>query len=139
MTFHKENIAMTSPADSLRPSRLLATTTPPARARALWPALVLAALFGAAAGCDRAHLTPTYGRAYHHAFAAQTENPGRAADPRVVHGLDPQEAAIISTSYRRSLSPKDPTAADGPQVLLYSPRTGLRDATLPPPSVPQQP
>lgn len=138
MTFHKENIAMTSRAASPRASRLFAPTVPPTRARALWPAVV-AALLAAGAGCDRAHLTPTYGRAYHHAFAAQTENPGRAADPKAVHGLDSQEAAIISSNYRRSLSPKDPTAADRPQVLLYSPRTGLHEATLPPPSVPQLP
>jgi len=138
MTFDKENTTVTSRADSPRPSRLFPPTLSPPRSGVLWPAVV-AALLATAASCDRAHLTPSYGRAYHHAFAAQTENPGRAADPRAVHGLDSQEAAIISSNYRRSLSPKDPAAADRPQVLMYSPRTGLREAALPPPSVPLQP
>ena len=107
------------------------------RTRALLP-VTLAGLLTGAAGCDRAHLTASYGRAYDQAFAVQAVNPGRVADSRAVHGLDSQEAAIISSNYRRSLSPKDQSQADRPQLLMYSPRTGLHDANLPPPSVPSE-
>lgn len=105
--------------------------------RALWP-VTLAGLLTGAAGCERAHLTASYGRAYNQAFAVQAVNPGRVADSRAVHGLDSQEAAIISSNYRRSLSPKDQSLADRPQLLMYSPSTGLHDANLPPPSVPNE-
>lgn len=103
--------------------------------RALLP-VTLAGLLAGAAGCDRAHLTASHGRAYDQAFAVQAVNPGRTADARAVHGLDSQEAAIISSNYRRSLSPKDQSLADRPQLLMYSPRSGLHEANLPPPSVP---
>ena len=89
------------------------------------------------AGCDRAHLTASHGRAYQQAFAVQTVNPGRVAPANAVHGLDSQEAAIIASSYRRGLAPKEQSAGtERPQVLLYSPKAGLRDASMPPPSVP---
>jgi type IV pilus biogenesis protein CpaD/CtpE len=100
--------------------------------------VTLAGLLTGAAGCDRAHLTASHGRAYNQAFAAQAVNPGRAADARAVNGLDSQEAAIISSNYRRSLSPQDQTMADRPQLLMYSPRTGVHEANLPAPSVPSQ-
>jgi hypothetical protein len=121
MTAHKENPTMTPLF---------------ARSSFVFFAVTLAGLWPGAAGCDRAHLTASYGRAYEHAFAVQAVNPGRAADAKAVHGLDSQEAAIISSNYRRSLSPKDQSLADRPQLLMYSPRSGLHETNLPPPSVP---
>ena len=126
---------MTPRAPSPRSFTFLRTISRTLRTRALL-SLALAGALAGAAGCDRAHLTASHGRAYNQAFAVQAVNPGRAADAKAVHGLDSQEAAIISSNYRRSLSPKDQTVADRPQLLMYSPRTGLRDANLPPPSVP---
>jgi hypothetical protein len=111
---------------------------PFSRSSFVFLAVTLAGLLTGAAGCDRAHLTASYGRAYEHAFAVQAVNPGRVADARAVHGLDSQEAAIISSNYRRSLSPKDQSVADRPQLLMYSPRTGLHDSNLPAPSVPNE-
>ena len=113
-------------------------TPPLSRSSFLFFALTLAGLLTGAASCDRAHLTASHGRAYERAFAVQAVNPGRAAEAKAVHGLDSQEAAIISSNYRRSLSPKDHAVADRPQLLMYSPRTGLHDANLPPPSVPSE-
>jgi hypothetical protein len=123
MTAHKENPTMT-PLSS--------------RSSFVFFAVTLAGLLTGATACDRAHLTASYGRAYEHAFAVQAVNPGRAADARAVHGLDSQEAAIISSNYRRSLSPKDQSVADRPQLLMYSPRNGLHETNLPPPSVPSE-
>jgi hypothetical protein len=87
-------------------------------------------------GCDRTYMTPSHGRAYRETFAAQTVNPDRQTEARAVHGLDSQEAAIISASYRKALSPKDEAAAanSGP-MLMYAPRGGGQQ-NMPPPSVP---
>ncbi|HET6151259.1 MAG TPA: hypothetical protein VFH68_27225 [Polyangia bacterium] len=95
-------------------------------------------LFTVGSGCDRAHLTASYGRAYNQSFAVQTVNPDRHVAATAVHGLDSQEAAIISASYRRSLSPKQEQTADHSQLLMYSPRSGLREPNMPPPSVPNE-
>ena len=87
--------------------------------------LVVGGALGAlctSAACDRTYLTPSHGRSYREAFAVQTVNPDRQTEPRAVHGLDSQEAAIISASYRKTLSPKDDSAANaqGP-MLMYAP------------------
>src|SRR5262245_38513038 len=95
-------------------------------------ALGIATLAGA--GCGRAYMTPTHGRAYRQSFAVQTVNPDRRTEAKAVQGLDSQEAAIISSGYRKSLSPKDESAAGEKQLLTYSPRTGLREAPMPAPS-----
>ena len=130
---------MTPRGPSPRPFAVLRTLARATGARALLPLAFAGALTGAA-GCERTHLTATHGRAYNQAFAVQAVNPGgRPADAKAVHGLDSQEAAIISGNYRRSLSPKDQTLADRPQLMMYSPRAGLREANLPPPSVPNGP
>lgn len=90
----------------------------------------------AAAGCDRTYLTPSHGRSYRSAFAVQTANPQRESEAKAVHGLDSQEAAIISASYRKALAPKDDTSASnqGP-LLMYAPRSA-NGQNMPPPSVP---
>jgi hypothetical protein len=85
--------------------------------------------------CSRAHLTPTHGRAYHAVFAAQDATPGRAA-PKSVHGLDSQEAAIISGSYRKRLAgPNDAANPQSQQLLMTNPRAGAASA-VPSSSVP---
>jgi hypothetical protein len=90
----------------------------------------------AAGGCDRTYLTPSHGRSYREAFAAQTVNPNHRVEAGSVHGLDSQEAAIISSNYRKALAPKEENSANQGQLLMYSPRNGLREANVPPPSVP---
>ena len=99
---------------------------------------LLVGLLAGAAGCARTHLTATHGQAYHRAFAVQTVNPHPTADAKAIRGLDSQEAAIISRSYRHSLSPKDQAPVDHPQLLTFSSQTGLREANVPPPSVPHE-
>jgi hypothetical protein len=93
----------------------------------------------ASAACDRTYMTPTHGRAYREAFAKQTVNPDRQSEAKAVHGLDSQEAAIISASYRKALSPKDEAAANaqGP-MLMYAPRGAAGQQGMPPPSVPDR-
>jgi len=87
------------------------------------------------AGCSRAHLTDSHGRAYHEAFAAQDANPNRKGN-KSVHGLDSQEAAIIAGSYRKALAPKAEGGNAQNQLLMVSPnRPGAEAAVAP--SVPQ--
>jgi hypothetical protein len=93
----------------------------------------------ALAACDRTYMTPTWGKSFREAFTVQTVNPGRRAEANAVHGLDSQEAAIIAGGYRRALSPKDESAANQTQLLMYSPRGGVQNAgAMPPPSVPNE-
>jgi hypothetical protein len=100
--------------------------------------LTLAAVSAGVGGCDRTYLTPTHGRAYRQVFAVQTVNPNRRVEANAVHGLDSQEASIISANYRRALAPKsDPTAGGAaPQLLMYSPGGGAQGGAMPAPSVP---
>jgi hypothetical protein len=100
--------------------------------RFLLVALVLVA--GGGAGCSRAHLTSTHGRAYHEVFAAQDANPNRST-VKSVHGLDSQEAAIISGSYRRALSPQQAASPQSQQLLTTSTTAG-GSGSMPAPSVP---
>jgi len=86
------------------------------------------------AGCDRTYMTPSHGRAFREAFAVQTVNPNRRTEASAVHGLDSQEAAIISAGYRKALSPKDQSAANQAPLLMYAPRGG-GGQSVPPPSV----
>ena len=104
---------------------------------ALAAVLIVAAAAVGAGGCARTYLTPTHGRAYRQTFAVQTVNPNRQVEANAVHGLDSQEASIISANYRKALAPKsDPSAAGAmPQLLMYSPGTGAQ-AAMPAPSVP---
>jgi len=115
---------------TLRPSR----RSP--RRNVLASALVLAGVLSLALGaCSRAHITPTYGRAFRAAFAIQDANPHRK-EQKSINGLDSQEAAIIAASYRKALAPKADTGGAGPQLLLMSPNRGGAEATTLAPSVP---
>lgn len=100
--------------------------------------IVLAALaLAALAGCSwrKQHLTRSFGQSYDSAFDAQRER--RDKPPAVaVSGLDAQEAAIISETYRRGLVPKGGTSRQEPLILL-SPATQQRPY-VPPPSVPKE-
>ena len=102
--------------------------------------LVVVGALGAlcmSAACDRTYMTPSHGRSYREAFAVQTVNPDRQTEPKAVHGLDSQEAAIISASYRKALAPKNESAANaqGP-MLMYAPRGAGGQPNMPPPSTP---
>ena len=106
-------------------------------------ALALVAACGAGA-CDRAHLTASHGRANREAFTAQVANPNAGNRPapgseRRVQGLDSQEAAIVSQTYRRNLAPRqEDSNGQRNQLLYYAPRAPQADrADMPPPSVPQ--
>ena len=78
----------------------------------------------AALGCDRTHLSDSYGRSVRRALAAQVDLTERIKPQRPA-GLDPEEAAVVLETYRRSLSPKGQSeAASRPQVLLVTPANG---------------
>jgi hypothetical protein len=96
-------------------------------------ALLLLATGLAAGACSRAHLTTTHGRAYHEIFAAQGASPEHK--PKSVSGLDSQEAAIISGSYRKALAPQAAGNAQSQQLLTTSTTAGA-PAAMPAPSVP---
>ncbi len=78
-------------------------------------------LVASLAGCARTRITPTHGQAYSAAFAQQAPAKAKATGP--VTGLDSQEAAIISASYRRSLAAKGAQPREEPQILLVAPPT----------------
>lgn len=89
------------------------------------------------AGCaDRAHLTNAHGRAYSEAFGRQTVNPEpRPADPRLIQGLDSQEASAVAHTYRRGLSGKEGSDPSQPMVIMNG-GAGQSAPYMPPPSVP---
>ena len=99
--------------------------------------LALTMLVATVAGCARARITPTHGLAYSAAFAQQA--PPRAKVTGPVSGLDSQEAAIISASYRRSLAPKDTQAKEEPILLVAPPSSqGVGFGMKLAPSVPSE-
>jgi hypothetical protein len=94
-----------------------------------------------AQGCfSRQHLTPTHGRSFRTTFAAQQVNPN-GAEGRANKGLDSQEAALVTQTYRQSLVPKGTSQQDQPAMILLNP--GAQNAphmgtsSMPPPSVPR--
>ncbi len=89
------------------------------------------------AGCGwrKQHLTQDYGVSYDTAFAAQRERVGKPP-AQAVTGLDAQEAAIISNTYKAGLAPKGATARPE-SIILMAPPTANRPYT-PPPSVPRE-
>jgi hypothetical protein len=97
-------------------------------------------LIVSAAACDRTYLTPSHGRAYRETFAVQTVNPQRQTEGKFVQGLDSQEAAIIASTYRKHLGPAgSDSGSNQTQLLTYSPRGGLREASvMPAPSTPSE-
>ena len=101
--------------------------------RTITAALLLLSV-ATATGCGwrKQHLTADYGRSYANAFAVQRVTSERAAPAAAVTGLDSQEAAIISDTYRASLAPKGVAVTEQP-VLMIAPQ---RPAGRPAPSVP---
>ncbi|ACL66348.1 conserved hypothetical protein [Anaeromyxobacter dehalogenans 2CP-1] len=90
------------------------------------------------AGCGwrKQHLTRGHGLSYDAAFDAQRERRDRAPAEAAI-GLDAQEAAIISESYRSGLAPKEGGERTREPIILMSPATQERRYT-PPPSVPKE-
>ena len=102
--------------------------------RQLAVAVVAALTLASGAGaCSRAHLTSSHGRAFHEVFAAQDANPSHR-NQKSVHGLDSQEASIISGSYRRALSPQAAASPQSQQLLTTS--TAAAPPPVPTTSVP---
>ena len=91
-------------------------------------------------GCgDRTYLTPSHGRAYHEAFARQTAGaaPAGRRPNRSLQGLDPQETAAVSETYRRTLGTSGGEAPAQPMVIM-NPQAAPAGPYIPPPSVPQR-
>jgi hypothetical protein len=98
-------------------------------------ALLAAAALGASACATQEHLIQNYGDSNRGAFAAQRQR--TSAEPaQPVTGLDAQEAAIISDTYRKSLAPKGQAVPQEP-VMVLNP-TGPDARYVPPPSVPKE-
>jgi hypothetical protein len=90
-----------------------------------------------AAGCSgrQQHIVRDYGQSYDRAFAAQHVRGPRPPATAVV-GLDAQEAAIISETYRRDLAPKGAKVEEQPMVITVPPTRDNMQQQLPP-SVPK--
>lgn len=88
--------------------------------------LAAAALYGCA---SREHLGPRYGVATRAAFAAQVIHPDAGSQAAEVTGLDPQEAAIVSDAYFKSLTPAKQAPREEPLLILAPPQK----EKLPPP------
>lgn len=75
-----------------------------------------------AGGCDRTHMSATYGRDVRRALRTQVIDTHAGEKARATQGLDPEEAAIVLQTYRKSLSPSgDEQAAQRAPVLLLPP------------------
>lgn len=81
-------------------------------------------------GCDRTHMHDAYGAAVRTAFAAQIDPNASYRKGPTQQGLDPEEAAIVLDTYRKSLSPiKDAAPANrAPVLILPAPTPGAPGA-----------
>jgi hypothetical protein len=104
----------------------------------LLPALALAVAALSGGACARQHLSSHYADSYVAWFSIQhlPARPASDAARRSIEGLDAQEAALVSKSYRRNVARGDESATQGRQILMVAPRGG-NEGYLPPPSVPQ--
>ena len=96
---------------------------------------------GALGGCDRTHMSAKFGEANRAAYRSQVLHPGAGDEVKPEQPLDPEEAAIVAKTYKRSLAPKDATQSSGGQLLVV-PTTGPGGASLaplPPPPTGQAP
>lgn len=106
------------------------------RASGVWVAAGFAFVLLAAA-CERTHLSPHFGEATRQALKTQVidKNAGAVAKPD--QPLDPEESAIISRTYLRSLAPANApqeTTARGGLLVAPPASAGL---ALPTPTVPR--
>jgi hypothetical protein len=96
------------------------------------PFLFIVAL--ATSACDRTHMVTSYGHSVRQAFKVQVIDPCAGERRAVEQGLDPEEAAIVAASYRRSLSPEKQEPGRTPLVIVpTSPQPGVPAAPLPSP------
>ncbi len=81
--------------------------------------MVWIAMAMSTAACERTHMRSSYGQVVREAYAAQVLNP-QAGEKRVAEaGLDPEEANIVSDTYRKSLLPdKDEQAHKRAPIIL---------------------
>jgi hypothetical protein len=88
-------------------------------------------------GCaGKPHLIDEYGTSYHAAFAVQAD--ARPLGPaQAAAGLDSQDAAIITQTYRASLAPQEAKPKDQP-ILIVTPPSPQGPAQKLAPSVPQE-
>lgn len=95
--------------------------------------LLVAASLVALAGCaSREHLGPHTGVAVRTALRTQVIHPEAGDDAKPIPGLDPQEAAVVSDAYFKSLGPeKGAATARKPNLLLIEEPEGPQK--LPPP------
>jgi hypothetical protein len=101
--------------------------------------LVCLSLALAAAGCaDRLHMTPGHGQSVHAAFGHQQVNPEAGKKSKPMAGLDAQEAAAVTSNYKRSLVTKDSQPRDQGGLLVVTPSSGGGQPYVPPPSVPSE-
>ena len=83
---------------------------------------VLVGLSFVVVGCDRTHLSASFGVANRTAFHAQVIDPNAGNAARPDQPLDPEEAAIIAHTYQKSLAPKETAdQTGGASPLLVTP------------------
>jgi cytochrome c556 len=99
--------------------------------------LMLFVVLSSLACADRTHMRRDYGEATRSAMTRQVVNPD-AGTSAAGKGLDPQEAAILARTLRRSMTPKDQTPASEPVFYVAPQAQRSRADDLPPPSVPNE-
>jgi len=95
----------------------------------VWLALIA---FGAL-GCDRTHMSASYGQMVRHAFSVQVNDHNAGIVRKTDQPLDPEESAIVADTYRRSLSPtrEEPNMPRGELLVLPAPAGGAAAAARP--------
>ena len=72
-------------------------------------------------GCDRSHLSPQYGVATRTALQKQVIDPNAGRQKKPEQGLDPEEAAMVSQRYRKSLGPSNTEGENNRPSVTTSP------------------
>lgn len=97
----------------------------------------VSAVLAASCGWRQQHIIRDYGQSNDRAFAAQHARDARTpATATAIVGLDAQEAAIISDTYRKDLAPKGAKVEEQPMVIMAPPSRDNMQQPVPP-SVPK--
>jgi hypothetical protein len=91
-------------------------------------------------GCDRTHMSPHFGVADREAFHAQVIHPDAGNVAKPDQPLDPEEAAVISHTYLKSLVPPNATSDQSQSqsriLVVPPPQPGV--SAMPPAPVPSR-
>jgi hypothetical protein len=104
-----------------------------------WFALLVAVSLLPVIACDRTHLSPAFGVANRTAFKRQINDPRAGETVKPDQPLDPEESAIVSKTYLRSIahSPSGEPVPHGGLLVVPPAQSGVPGAPPVAPMVPR--